>query len=80
MKGSAENEIKHGKFGKHLDIRDIDDEIVAEGKIHFEALDEHVWYVGIDTPDGYSLNLQIIAEKGKIRLMVYELNEPEGTQ
>lgn len=53
-----------------LAVRDPDDEIVGCGMVHVERMDDdHVW-VGMEAADGTRVDLDLIARKGKLRMVV----------
>ena len=62
-----------GKYGRNIDIRDPNDEILAKGTVHFEAMDDGQWYVRVQTPDRYTMLLYFTAvKKGLLRVNIVE--------
>lgn len=57
--------------GHDIDVRDPDDEIVAhQAFVHVERLDRHTVWVGITTPSGERVDLDLVATRGKLRMLV----------
>ena len=60
------------KHGRYITTLDLEDEVFATGRLHLENLDDKVWSLIVDTPDGHQMMLRVIADKNKVRLMLYE--------
>ena len=66
------------EHGRYITKLDLEDEVFACGRLHLENLDDHVWSLIVDTPDGYQMMLRVIADKNKVRLMLYEISYNAG--
>lgn len=59
------------------DIRDPDDEMVAFGLIHIEAMSENSWWIGIYTVDGRLIHVNLW---NKTRARIYSRMEDQGVE